>query len=619
MRYLFLALLLLLSLPVRAALDAARVAAIAEMLPAAAGGSGPVCADRTAWSQPAVAARLTEVVADAEKRLKRDFPPWDDAAYLDYSKTGQRPKGERMMNARKAFLYPLVLAECVEYRGRFLPAIERTLSELVAQPTWTWAPHDRNLRNFRERNYDVDLFSADTAHDLAQALYMLGERLNPELRRNTLDALETRVFAPLRRSFAGMNKDNGWLKADHNWNAVCLKGAVAAAQAALPDRHDRALFVAAGEHYIRSYLAGFPADGYSVEGPSYWNYGFSHFVELREVLMQASGGRIDLFTEPKVRTIALYGARIEMAPGNIAAFSDASPRERIDVFTLAYSNQTLGLGLPLTPDALPISASRPPNSAPLALAAMILFAHPQARAGDAVVLDPLRSYFEQVGILVTRPAPGSGSTLAASIKAGGNGNHSHNDVGSWSVALGAEQPVGDVGRPPYTSKTFSKERYTIRAFNSYGHPVPVVAGELQQEARTIRPVVLATRFSPDADEISIDLAPAYAVKPLTSLTRTLRHERAGGGRVSVEDRFGFSSAEHFETALTTLGDWQRLPDGPLLLWQKKERLHARIAASAPFEVASEKIDEDGFAFTRIAIRLLDRQRSGWIRVEMQGE
>lgn len=622
MRTVIFALLLLIALPSHAAnseLDTARVSGIAEMLPATPSGIGPVCADRSAWGRPELAQRLAAVIKDAEKRLNQTFPAWDDAAYLEYSRNGRRPNGERMMNARKAWIYPLVLAECVEYKGRFLPAIERTLSELAAQPTWTWAAHDKNQRNFRDRNHDVDLFSADTAHELAQTLYMLGDTLSPEVRRKTLAELETRVFAPLRKSFAGMNKDNWWLHADHNWNAVCLKGSVAAALAALPGRQDRALFAAAGEHYIRYYLAGFPADGYSLEGPGYWNYGFSHFVELREVLMQVTGRQLDLFADPRVRPIALYGARIEMLPGNIAAFSDASTREKIDGFTLDYSNQALALGLPLKMETLPISASRPANSAPLAVATMMLFAQPQVKAAQAEALDPLRSYFDQVGVLVTRPAPGSGSTLAASIKAGGNSNHSHNDIGSWSIALGAEQPAGDVGRPPYTSKTFSKERYTIKAINSYGHPLPVVAGELQVDARQVKPRVLATRFTPETDEITIDLAPAYAVRGLEALARTLRHERANGGTVSIEDRFQFATAQSFETALTTLGEWQQHADGTLVLWQKNERLRVRVTASAAYEVSAEKINEDDYPFTRIGIRLKDKQAMGWVKLEMRRE
>lgn len=621
MRTLLLAALLLLNAPAwaeYAELSDSRISAIAEMLSVKQGGIGPVCADRAAWGQLPLASRLAPVLEDAERRLSQAFPAWDNEAYLEYSRNGSRSNGERMMSARKTWIYPLVLAECVEYKGRFLPSIERTLTELSSQPSWTAPAHDTGQRNFKSRNYEVDLFAADLAHDLAQTLYMLGEKIKPEVRQKALAELEARVFAPLRRTFAEGGNDNRWLKLNNNWNAVCLKGSVAAALAVLPDRHDRALFAAAGEHYIGTYLEGFPNDGYSIEGPSYWNYGFSHFAELREVLMHSSSNQLDLFVGPKIRSIALYGQRIEMLPDNIAAFGDASPREKIDRFTLAYSNQALSLGLPIKMQALPISTSQQVNSAPLARTVGILFARPQAISGRAESLDPLRSYFNQVGVLVTRPAPGSGSKLAASIKAGGNGNHSHNDIGSYTIALGTEQPVGDVGTPPYSRKTFSKaERYSIKAINSYGHPVPVVAGKLQLEATKVTPKVLATRFTSGVDEITLDLTAAYDVAALRALTRTLRHDRAGNGTVTIEDHFKFDNPQPFENALTTLGNWKQRSDDTLELSQKNQLLLVRIEASAPYDIIGEKIDEDGMRFTRIAIRLKNPQQTGWIRLEMR--
>ncbi|MDB5274925.1 MAG: hypothetical protein JWO58_3292 [Chitinophagaceae bacterium] len=596
-----------------AELDADRVAQLSALLSEAPQGFGPRCTDRAMWSTPAISERLAAVKGAAEKLLTQPFPSWSDEAYLEYSSKGARPNGERMMNARKAWLYPLVLAECVEGKGRFLPAIEHTLIELDTQPTWTWPAHDATLRNFRQHNYEVDLLAADTAHDVAQTLYMLGDQLAPAVQQQTLAALEARIFAPLRRSFINGGKDNWWLQADHNWNAVCLKGIVGAALAVLPARQDRALFVAAAEHYIRKYVAAFPDDGYSIEGPGYWNYGFSHFTELRELLMQATAARLDLFADAKVRNIALYGFRIEMLPGNVAAFGDASRNTKMDDFTRDYANEVFALGMSAHLAGLPITAKQAGNAAPVANATMILFARPvPENTNGAGVQVGLQSYFDKVGVLVSRP--GADERMGVSIKAGGNGNHSHNDIGSYAIGLGVEQPTGDAGATIYSAKTFSKLRYTIKGINSYGHPVPVVAGELQREATQVKPTVLATHFSDALDEITLDMSSAYSVSSLKSLTRTLRHERAGYGAVQIEDRFEFSRAETFEVALIVGGNWQAHGDDTIELWQKNEHLMAHIEASAPYEIASEKIDEEGLAFTRIAVRLKAPQPSGFVRV-----
>ena len=200
---------------------------------------------------------------------------------------------------------------------------------------------------------------------------------------------------------------------------------------------------------------------------------------------------------------------------------------------------------------------------------------------------------------------------------GGNGSHSHNDIGSYTIGLGSEQPTGDVGNTQYSAKTFSKERYTIAGISSWGHPVPVVAGSLQGNATTIKPKVISTRFSDEADEISINMADAYAVPTLRSLTRTLLHDRAQAGSVTITDRFEYTQASRFEVALTTLGKWAQNPDGSIDLWQQDERLAAHIEASGAWSLTASHSNEEGLAFTRIGIALRDPQISGHVTIRFE--
>ena len=108
-----------------------RVRALASQLSEHEQGLGPVCANRHAWTASRVVERTTEIRRAAEKLLAQNFPAWDLDQYLEYSSKGTRPNGERMMNARKAWLYPLTVAECVEGKRRFIPAIERTIPVLI--------------------------------------------------------------------------------------------------------------------------------------------------------------------------------------------------------------------------------------------------------------------------------------------------------------------------------------------------------------------------------------------------------------------------------------------------------------------------------------------------------
>lgn len=92
-----------------AELDPQRVERISAMLPAQPAGFGKPIEDRQFWSGPQVRPLTGKAVKDAEKLLAKPFPAWDDALYLDFSKTGQRPAGEKMLKARDNWLFPLVI------------------------------------------------------------------------------------------------------------------------------------------------------------------------------------------------------------------------------------------------------------------------------------------------------------------------------------------------------------------------------------------------------------------------------------------------------------------------------------------------------------------------------
>ena len=101
----------------------------------------------------------------------------------------------------------------------------------------------------------------------------------------------------------------------------------------------------------------------------------------------------------------------------------------------------------------------------------------------------MRSLFDAAGVAILRPgAPIKTPSFVLALKGGHNGElHNHNDVGSYTLALaptsGKNAEMKFVSRDPggevYTARTFSSRRYEGQLLNSFGHPVPRVAGTLQ--------------------------------------------------------------------------------------------------------------------------------------------
>ena len=484
----------------------------AALLPKTPQGVGRPIGDRQAWQAVAKRPAFHGVVARAEKLLKTPMPELTDDAYLDFSRTGNRSRGERVIGQRHSRLPQLVLAECIEDRGRFLPAIEATIRAIAAEKSWTLPAHDRSLKNFNGTELDIDLASLALSWNLATADYWLGDKLDAGVRKLVRSELERRCFAPFRGYVLKGKPKLWWATGTNNWNAVCLGRRRGGLGDSRPP-NARAFFAASADQYINHFLKGFADDGYCGEGLGYWNYGFGHFLLLSETLYQATGGKVDLMERPKVRQITQFGRRLEILPRIYPAFADCSVTAQPGVEIMAYVSRRFGLGWldeerrglllargsvgqPLRdrPDGFPqlgFRLGRPP---------------PRRRTAR------WRDWFADAEILVCRPAPGSRHALGAAIKGGRNaGSHCHNDVGSYVVALGQSALLVDPGSEVYTARTFSAHRFDSKVLNSFGHSVPRVAGKLAGVGEGGRPGHPDRVHARCPTPCRMDIRSAYAV------------------------------------------------------------------------------------------------------------
>ncbi len=588
--------------------DPKRVRELAAMLPAEPVGVGRPISDRAAWAALAEAGSFDAVVREAEALLDEPIPDQPDELYLEFSRTGNRTKFQDVMRARRGRLAPLVIAECLEDGGRFVPAIEEIVRAVCVEPTWVLPSHDRELTNFRGEKISIDLVSSALGWHLSTVDWLLGERLDPEVRDLLRDKVRERVLNPYRRMFTGEEPANRWTRGTNNWNAVCLAGVTGAGLALLPGPGERAEFVAAAERYSLSFLSGFTPDGYCSEGLLYWNYGFGHYVLLSEIIRQATDGEVDLLARPAERSPATFCGRIDFIGCFFPAFADCSVISIPNPWTMYFINRVFGLGLDRYDDLLA-------GDIPLPVDQAMLFAFPNAAsqiepAADASAGLGLRDWFGDAGILIGRPAPDADCGLGVALKGGHNAeHHNHNDVGSYVVATGGRAVLLDPGAEVYTARTFGSRRYESKVLNSFGHPVPVVAGELQRTGADARAEVLASDFTDEADTLSLDITAAYDVPELEELTRTFVYSRAGGGALTVTDSVKFAEAASFETALVSRGEWTTLDSGDLLIRDHGGAVQVRVTVEgADFEIVAEEIDEDTTAdaqLTRLAIRLTE--------------
>lgn len=550
--------------------------------------------------------------------LKEPMPDVPDSLFLEFTTNGNRSRCDNVLATRRLRLTVFTLAECVENKGRFLPALEQAINAICTEKTWVGSAHDSRLANFNGKANDIDLYSSALAWQMATLDWLLGDKLSANVRKNMRDNIRRRVLDPFRDMYNGKLPENGWMHGTNNWNAVCLAGVVGAALEQIDSPQERAEFIVAGEKYSRNFLAGFTPDGYCSEGLGYWNYGFGHYILLSEVIRQATGDKLDLMERPEVKAPATFGCRIQIINGVAPAFADCSVEARPSPQILYYVNRRYGLGMHAF-DELDASIGSK------YLFEMVIYAFPNGAserkpAGGAAAGPGLRDWFDKAGILICRPAAGSTCRMGVALKGGHNAeHHNHNDVGSYVVVLGEHPVLLDPGAERYTARTFSSRRYESKLLNSFGHAVPMVANQLQQTGRRAEAKILRTEFTDSSDTLEMDIRSAYPVKELDTLVRTFTYCREKAGSLTVADRVEFSSPQAFGTALITAGTVKKLPDGKLLIQAGNEAVTARIDAGGnEYELQMDEIHEDGHVKpTRIGVNLARPVTSATITVKIE--
>ncbi|WEX10119.1 heparinase II/III family protein [Chelativorans sp. AA-79] len=482
------------------------------------------------------------------------IPQLPASLYSDFQRTGRREPYEDAQRQRRNMLYRLVLAECLDWRGTFLEAIADLLWARLEETNWAWPAHARMLD--LPDSPTLDLAAAMTALDLAEIDYLLGERLEPNLRAHIRSEVDRRVISPFLE-----RHDHWWLHSTpkrqvNNWTAVCVAGAAGAACYLEPDRARLAEILARGLASLADYLETFDSRGGSTEGPDYWSYGFGNFVVFAHLLEARTGGGVRLLDDPFVREIAQFPLRTILAPGAWVSFSDSDLKAGFHPGLLAFLAQRLNLpqlaGMGIENDFAVDHFNQ--FAWPLRQYLWPLPESPAPFTGSS------HDWFPDMAWMISRVEPADPNSLRVAIKGGHNDEmHNQNDVGSFIMMMRGRAVVTDPGRGRYSKAYFGPARYENLMTSSRGHSVPVVNGYLQQAGRRHAARIIEHGHDAARDYLLLDMAAAYPPEAgLAMLRRTLEMDRlAPGGSVVLVDEFAFSGRSGgFDSVLVTAGEAQ---------------------------------------------------------------
>jgi len=184
-------------------------------------------------------------------------------------------------------------------------------------------------------------------------------------------------------------------------------------------------------------------------------------------------------------------------------------------------------------------------------------------------------------------------------------------MGSYVISVNSVQLTGDPGGPLfYDADTFNNERYLSPLMNSYGHPLPVINGNLQKQATSVlrrqleKPFVVYTNFTNSTDTIVFNLTNAYDEPLLKELIREQIFDRQSN-RIIITDSVRFSEPCMFEDALITQKNWNFSGNSSGYFFDDSfNTLNVEINSTAPFIMNSTSLSDYKVNFKRIGVYIL---------------
>lgn len=504
----------------------------------------PPITDRNAW-EGLDGEWKSKTLALGESYLHFDFPSLTATDFMDFTRTGNRVRYETKCFSKRHALNALVLAECVENKGRFLDDIINGIFSICEESAWQLPPHNSYIRDTPQLLLPdstvpvLDLFACESGAILSTACYLLESRLDeisPFITKRIRHELEQRIFIPYIEShfwWMGNGKEPM-----NNWTVWCTQNVLLSVFLLNNDfstsvNKNTVAFKSAVLHKacksIDFFLAEYGEDGCCDEGAQYYRHAGLCLFNAIEILNEVTNDAfLSIYKKSKIRNIAAYIYNVHIDDRYYVNFADCSPvagRSGVREFLFALRTDNAGMaafaaadflsGMPdtlLLPDEnnlyyrlqnafnvrkIKTYAVSAPDSAEAA--------SDSTQANITGIIPGPDIYYPSVGIFLARD-----DSLCLAVKAGDNGDsHNHNDTGSFTIYKNGTPLFIDVGVESYTKKTFSPQRYEIWTMQSAYHNLPTINGHMQKDGESYGSQDVRYQLRDDVCCIEMDIAAAY--------------------------------------------------------------------------------------------------------------
>ena len=495
-----------------------------------------------------------ETITLGESYLNFDYPYVSAVDFLDFTRTGNRIRYEEKFFSKRLALNALVLAECVENKGRFLDDIINGIFSICEESAWQLPAHNTYIRDTPQLPLPdstapvLDLFACETGAILATVSYLLGselDKISPFITKRISYELEHRIYKPyLNCHFWWMGNGKEPM---NNWTIWCTQNVLLSVFLVENNisLHEKVIQKACKS--IDYFLDEYGDDGCCDEGAQYYRHSGLCLFNSMEILNAITNNHFsNLYKETKIKNMASYIMNVHIDDIYYLNFADCSPiAGRAGVREFLFATQTSNQNMMSFATKEFIAGG---------METLLLPKENNLyyRLQNAFTIKEITSYAENIatavsysdifypstGIFITRD-----ESLYLAVKGGDNDDsHNHNDTGSFTVYKNGQPLLIDIGVENYTKKTFSPQRYEIWTMQSAYHNLPTVNGIMQKDGPSYKACDVNYSFSDSVSEIQMDIAKAYP-KEACIEHYYRKASLIKGKEIVINDRFSFCNCD----------------------------------------------------------------------------
>ena len=446
-----------------------------------------------------------------KSRTDNSFDDFPMSERRKYYKNGDRNDFEKLYFGRRDYLSATAVLSLFD-KG-YINELEKIILAVCNEYCWALPAHTVGIKAADKRI--IDLFVAETGFVLSEICTVFSDYISDDVTERVRREIKKRLvnnFVLFRFR---------WERQEMNWAAVCGAYVGGTLLYLFPEafrKHKKRILRTLG-----CYINGFTDDGFCLEGPLYWQYGFTAFSAFAELFYRYTDGKENLFSDEKVKKIAAFGSRCLLKGNTAVSFSDADRGFRQDYALQSYLHS-------LFPERVPSTGQEEPYLYD-ANTKWMNYYRAYLWSGNDSPFSPVREdeiYSPYANQLIINK-----DSYSFAFKGGNNGEpHNHNDLGSFIFSDRSGQVFCDLGSGRYTKDYFDdNKRYGIFCNSSLGHSVPVIDGKGQCHGEEF-----SASLSCEKDTAVCDITKAYSCEKLLSLKRKVTFEEKG---VIITDSFSF--------------------------------------------------------------------------------